>query len=792
MRAAARSLLRSRRFTAAVVLTLAIALGANTALFSAANTFLLRSLPYTAPDRLVAVFESQPGTRARAPVSPPDYLSWSEALRPIASLGAYRPWGFVLTGRGPAERLSGARASASLFFLLGVQPVVGRLFRSSEDVFGGPHAVLVSYRFWQQRLGATPDLSAQRIVLNGAAYSVVGVLPAEFRLSDADVWVPLALEPFALVQRGSRALSVIGRLRDGVTFAQARRALDAVAADLATTFPDSNDRWGADVVTLRDAVSGPVRPTLILLWWAVALVLLIACANVAGLMLARAGSRRRDAAIRRAIGASRARLVRSVLSESVLLSSVAGVFAVPIAVGLMALLVRAAPPDLARLADVGIDARVLAFTAALSVATGVVFGMVPALRASREDLSPLLRAAGMPESGVPRLRQAAVAGQLAVAVVVVVCAGLVGRSFLRVDELAPGFDATGVLTMALSPDVKYPNPAQRLAFFDDAIGRVRAIPGVVDAGAISHVPLAGGALIADVAGSGEEATRSQPKLLAGYSAATGGWFAAMRVPILRGRVFDDRDTAAGPAVAIVSRNLARRLWGDADPIGRQIIVGGTLGAVMAPHEVIGVAGDVRALLEAPPPYQVYVPYSQNPWPTMNIAVRTAGNASAWGPQVRTAVAALDRDQAIYNLRSFDEIFRRATATRRFQALVLWIFAAVAVLLAGVGVYGVVAYAVRLRSSEIGVRIVLGASRRSIFGLAMTESLPWCLGGLAIGAAAAGIVSRMLSSMLFGVAPSDPLTFAASTSALAALATGACAAAARRALAVDAPVLMHAE
>lgn len=780
-----RSLARAPAFTSAVVLVLAAGMAANAALFAVVDALLLRPLPYANPERLVVLVETQPGTGSRAPVSAPNFISWKDASRTLADIAAYRAWGFVLAAPGGAERIAGARATANLLPLLGVSPIVGRAFLPSEDRFGGPRVAIVSHAFWRQRMGAPADLTGRTIVLGGAAHAVVGVLPPDFRMPAADVLVPLALEPFALNQRGNRAYTVVARLADGASLQQAGRELDTLAADLAARFAAANAGWGIRAIPLRRDVSARARPQVLALWSAALVVLLVACANTAGLMLARAASRRQQLAICRALGAGRARIARALLAESLALAMAAAAIALPAAHLLLAGLVAVAPADLARVADARIDARVMAFAALVAASSGILFGLPAALRGSRDDLSPLLRAGRWGGRGDAALRRAALAGQVALAFIVVFGSGLLVRSLQRVLAVDPGFEPAGVLTMAIAPDATYEDPTRRVAFFDDLFERIRALPGVEAIGSIAHPPLGSAPLTADVSAPG----RSGP-IVAHYTATGGEWFAAMRVPLRAGRLFDRRDAMGRPPVVIVSETLARLLWPDGGALGRRIVVGGSIGADPAPREVVGVAGDVRAALEAEAPPQVYVPYAQNPWPTMSVAVRTSGPPADRTAEIRAAVRALDRDQALYNVATLDQQVGRAVSTRRFQAIVIAVFALFAALLSGVGVHAVIAQAVRQRQLEFGVRVALGATPRRVLFLAAREALRPAAAGMLVGIMAALPAARLARGLLYGVAPGDAASAAASVIGLGAVVIGASLPAAWRASRTDASTALR--
>jgi len=766
MRRALRALARTPGFVAAVVLTLTAGMAANAAFFAGVNTLLLRPLPYRDAARLVVLAETAPATRARALASPPNFLSW-KASRSLFAVAAYRPWGFVLSTPEGAERVTGARVTANLLAVLGVQPSPGRAFLDEEDVFGGPRRAIVSHAFWQQRLGAAADLSGRTIILGGVAHTVVGVLPADFRLPAVDVLVPMAFEPFALAQRGNRALTVIARLADGVTLASARAELDGIAAELARRYPEANAGWGIGAIALDEEVRGRSRPALLLLWGSIGLVLLIACANTAGLMLARVAARRQQIAVCRALGAGRGRLIGELLAESAILAGVAAALSLPLAHAVLAWVVSIVPPDLSRFADARIDLRVTLFSILVAVAAAMVIGLPAALRGTRDDLSPLLRGGRWGGGGDATLRRAALAGQLALAVVVVLGSSLLLRSLQQVLAIDPGFTSAQVLTMTLAPDATYSEPARRVAFFEAVMRQAAAVPGVETVGITSHPPLASGPLVADVFTAAPGARRS-PDAIANLSAIGGDWFAAMRIPLRAGRWFGSQDGAAGAPVVIVSENLAHRLWPGEAATGKRIVVGGSLGADPRPREVVGVAGSVRASLEAEAPFQVYVPYAQNAWPTMSVAVRTAGEPSAFAGPVRDAIRRVDAGQAAYNLAPLDRITARATAPRRFQAIVASLFALFAIVLAAMGSHAVIAFAVRQRTTEFGVRLALGASRRSLVMLALHEMVGPAAIGIVAGLAVALPAVRGMRTLLFSVRPTDPASLVFAVAAVSAV------------------------
>jgi putative ABC transport system permease protein len=788
LRCAVRSL-RKNSLGAIVIIALALGIGSNTAMFSVANAILLQPLPYRDPDRLVAVAETNSAQAAeRVPASAPNFVAWKTQSRTL-DLAAFRPWGFVLTGGGEPERLTGARVSADFFPLLGTTPLAGRTFTAQEDSFGAPHVVLVSEGLWRHRFAGDPRIVGQALVLNGARYDVIGVMPRDPDLIDADVWVPLAFEPFALQQRGTRALTVIGRLKEGVTRQQAHGEMHAIAGELARKFPDANSGWDVSVVSLTDSLVGNIRPTVIMIWAAVALVLIVACANTANLLLVRGAARRQEVAVCVALGAGRARILRRLLTESVVLACAGGLAGIPIAFAGLRLFVAMAPANLPRVEDVRIDFTVLAFTFLMSVLTGIVFGIVPALRSMQWQAAPALRetaASTFDGRGRSTFRNAALASQVALAVIVLIAAGLLVRSFGKLLAVDLGFQPAGVMTMTFSlSDPKYGDPQRRAMLFDQFLARVERLPGVDSAGLTSHLPLAGRRLNVDFALEGTPGRPADRTLWADCSSVSADFFRAMNIPLRSGRTFDARDASQTPPVIVINEEMARRLWPSGDAIGRRVMLGATSGADSRPREVVGVVANLRSgTLEDAPGFQLYIPSSQNPWPTMSLAARVTGEPTSSAGSIRAELLALDPNQPVYNVRTLDQVIGRALAQRRFQVLLLALFAAVGLVLATIGVYSVVAHAVKLRTNEIGLRLALGAQRRDVLLLLARSGFAWALVGVAFGTALALWVSRLLSGMLFGIAPTDLLTYVSVISFTACVVLVACALAGRQAARVD--------
>jgi putative ABC transport system permease protein len=627
------------------------------------------------------------------------------------------------------------------------------------------------------------------LTLNGGSYAVVGVLAPDAKLPEADVWVPLALEPFALTQRGARALTVVARLRPGVTLDQARAELHAIAGRTSQVYPASAG-WDVAVVPLKDRLVAGVRPTLLLLWAAVGFVLLIACANLANLMVARAMAREQEMALRVALGAGRLRLIRQLLTESLLVALAGGAAGLLLAwLGLEALL-RLNPSNVPRTSEIGVDGSVLAFTLVLSVVTGLGFGLIPAWHAATPDPGRSLKEGGRSTEGarLSAIRGAVVASEVALALVLLVGAGLLVRSLARLQAVDPGFEASHVLTMSVSlPDSRYAVASRRAAFFAQLLERVGRLPGVTAAGAVSHLPLAGRGLSADVRPE-HGAPQSGALSIGDYVSVTPGYFRAMGIPLLGGRQLGERDVAEAPPVVVVSEVLARRLWPGMNPVGQRVIVGSTIGADTTPREIVGVVGDVRAAgLESEPGPAVYAPYAQNPWPTMSAVVRSSVDPTQLAAAVRGQVRALDAEQPVYNVRTLDDVLGASLAVRRVQMTLLGTFALAALALAATGVYGVLAQAVRRRTHELGVRVALGAQRRDVLRLVVGQGMRPVGVGVLIGGAAAVAMGKLLRGLLYGVTPADPATLVGAALFLGLVSLIACVLPARRAVRVD-PVL----
>jgi putative ABC transport system permease protein len=771
LRFAFRGLRRSPGFTTAAVLCLALGIGANTAVFSVLNSVLLRPLPFKDPERIVVVWGQMLSDDMRElPASGAEFLDYREQVKSFSEVAAVINRYINLTGQDTPERLVAARVSANLFPLLGVEPALGRTFLPEEDKFGNEKVVLLSHGLWRRRFGGDPGILGRKLTLSEEPYTVVGVMPPSFRFKigmfDHDLWIPIAIHLEKLPPRSFRGLEVVARLKPGVSLEQAEAEIDALAASFQRDYPevyDAESGWGIDLVPLQDQIVGDSRPALILLMGTVALVLLIACANVANLLLARSTARQKEVAIRGALGASRGGLLRQFLTESVLLSLLGGACGLVLAYWGIRTVVALNPGNLPRLNEVGIDGPVLAFTLTVSVLTGILFGLAPALRAFRPDLQGTLKEGGKTSgqgSGHKRLRNALVVAEMAVALVVLVGAGLLVRSLLRLQEVDPGFRPEGVLTLQvyLSP-TKYRDGPQQAAYVQRLLESLRQVPGVQGVGAVSGLPLGEVQALVEATLEGYVQGREEATPTVDWRPASPGYLEVMGIPLLQGRGFSDLDHAEAQQVAIVDDSLVRRFWPGQNPIGKrlQLTTGRGDGSTVW-RTVVGVVGHVRALsLEGESREQVYTPLAQSPFPYISVALRTASDSLQIGDAVRQAIWAVDPDQPVDKVQPMTQIVQGAAAGRRSYAVLLGAFAVVALVLATVGVYGVMAYSVAQRHHEIGIRMALGARPADVLKLVVAQGLALAGIGLVLGAALSLWSSRWVESLLFGVSATDLAT-----------------------------------
>jgi putative ABC transport system permease protein len=787
---AARLLRKSPGFTGVVVLTLALGIGASAAIFSVVDGVLLRPLAYRQPDRLVVIQETLLPQLPEFAVSPHHYFEWKKQVSSFESLAAMHDGSYNLTGPGEPVRVSAGRVTSNTFSTLGVGPALGRDFSPDEDLPGKDHVVILSHGLWLRQFGGRPDILQQTIGLDGRPFRVIAVMPPGFQLDGPlDLFTPAAYDDSWVHDIGA-----VGRLRAGVTLDQVRSEMTLITQRLARADPDSHTGWGVKLTAMHEARVRDVRPVLWSLLGAVGFLLLIACANVANLFLARGTVRAREIAVRTAMGASRGRVVRQLVTESVLLALIGGALGVVVArLGIDALLALA-PESLPRAREIALDGRALEFTWVLAVVTGVVFGLAPALQASRVSLSEALkegRRTATDGRRHQRLRGALVVGQVAVAVVLLVGAGLLIRSFSLLQNVHPGFRPQGALAATLSlPQSKYARGSEVSAFAERAVRQLTAIPGVEAAGACQGFQFAGifDFVFLDVAGRPPPPTGEAPR--ANVFLVTGDYFRAMGIPLLRGRLVDARDSASNPRVTVINETMAKRLFAGEDPVGRRVAVAGRNDWVV----IVGVVGDARPdRLDGVVPMQAYGALAQThaDWGALTFVVRGAA-AAALPAAIRAAIRSVDGGQAVTSIRPLATLVASSLARQRFTMILFAVFSAAALLLAAIGIYGVMAYAVSQRTGEIGIRVALGARTGDILRLVFRQGGRLVALGLAVGLAGALALTRLLAAMLFGVSSHDPLTFAAIATLLSLVAVLACLIPARRAARVDPMTALRAE
>jgi putative ABC transport system permease protein len=794
LRYVARSLRRAPAFTSAAILTLALGIGANTAIFSVVNTIMLRPLPFGSPDRLMQVGEKNDKLRLPSfAVSNLNYLSFQERSRSFERMGAYGFGNFTLTGAGEPEQFPGAPITPSLLDVLGIKPVRGRAFADEEGRPGGARVAMIGESLWQRRFAADPSIIGLSVRLNDLPYTVVGIAPRALTLlTNADIWIPHVIDP-PRENRLNHILGVVGLLKNGVTERQARAELSQVSFEMGRDYPEIKD-WGVTVTSFRDSfVPSQLARALVVLLAAVTLVLLIACANVANLLLARAAGREKEIAVRIAMGARRARVVRQLLTESLALAALGGACGVLAAYWALRLMTTALPPNTLPFPEIGLDARVLLFGLAITLATGLLFGLAPAWQTARADLNDVLKRSGRGSSGAARpwLRSALVAGELATATVLLIGAGLLIRSLLALLHVPVGFQPEGLMTFQLSPPpTKYPPPAKSWVLYKSLLDSLTVLPGVKAAAISSGLPFGAGTYTTSPSKPvGESQLPAGDSLPIEYRQVSPDYFRALEIPHLRGRMFSDQDRHDAPLVTLVSERTARTLWGDRDPVGRQLqIVSSKI-----VFTVIGVVGDTRSTrLSTEPNPQMYFPAAWRQWPRMDIVVRTAGRPETIVPAVRAAVRQLDPELPLTNVRTMNEWIANSAANQRFNGLLLGMFAAVALVIAAVGIYGVLAYSVTQRTRELGVRLALGAQPGDVRRMVIREGMKLGLTGIAVGLAGAVALSHLLTALLFGIQPRDPATFGAVAAILIAIALAACYIPARRATRIDPVVALRDE
>ena len=787
-----RMLVKKPGFSIIAVLTLAVGIGANTAIFTVVDAALLRGLPYRSPERLYHLWERTPQAEfPQREFSYPDYQDYRQN-QVFSELAAYTGGGGIITGRGEPERVFAPSASANFFTMLGVEALVGRTFQPGDDKPGAERTAILTYGLWRRMFGGDPAAVGRALTINGASCTVIGVLPANFQFAfrPADLWLPYQPTETQLSRRFMHGTNLIGRLEPGATVAQAQAEISAIAAHIEREHNQSHAGTGVTLVPLQEQAIGQVRPILLVLMAAVGFVLLIACANLASLLLTRSIARQKEIAIRAALGAQSLRLIRQLLAESTILALAGGAAGLLVASwgvdGLVAALPAAQLNALPFLRSLRIDTGILAFAFGLSLLTGVVFGLVPALQSSRVDLLATLKEGGRTGAGATRqrLRGALVVTEIALAVVLLVGAGLMMKSLLRLLQVDVGFNPQNVLTMTVSlPASKYSEPGLMVSFHDQLKERVAALPGVGGASVVNILPLIGGNTTR-FAVEGDPPPPPGQEIEANFRVTGAGYFQALGIPLISGRFFDERDNADAPGVVAISKTVADRVFAGRDPIGQKLIYNSVNNP---PDLIVGVVGDVKitGLDDAIKPV-LYYPYPQNPSMTTNLVVRTNADPATLVSAIRNECRTLEPDVALFNVQTMEQMINDAPAAflRRFPAFLIGVFAAVALVLATIGIYGVVSYSVTQQTHDIGVRMALGARAADILRMVLKQGLMLALLGLAIGVIAALGLTRLLRSLLYEVQTSDPGILLLVAGLLMFVALAACYFPARRATKVD--------
>ena len=805
VRYAVRMLLKNPGFTFVAVIAVALGIGANSAMFSVINAVLLRPLPYHEPDRLVTIWEESPQRDMyEMPVSFANFRDWVDQNHVFEHISAYTFTNLNLTGAGEPARLLAVRSSANLFSLVGAAPMLGRPFLPEEDKEGANRVVMLGQGLWQRRFGSDSGIVGQSLTLNNQSYTVVGVMPASFQfpvgfgylgkvLNDpVELYVPLAATGKETV-RGNYSFFSIGRLRPGVTIDQARAEMTTIEGSLEQQYPGGNTGIGISLIPTHEQTVKEIRPALLVLLSAVAFLLLIACANIANLLLARAASREKEIAIRTALGASRLRVLRLLLTESVILSLAGGCLGLLLALWGTDALMALAPDNIPRLNEVGVDARVFGFTLAVSVITGIVFGLIPAIHASKPDLNEALKEGSRGSTGSAagkRIRSGLVAVEVALSLVLLIGAGLMIKSFLRLQQMNLGFNPDNVLAVDLSLSrSRYPEDRQQVAFFQAALERLQSLAGVQSVGATTGLPLTLAVSGSDFRIEGRPEPEPGKEMIINTRSVSPGYFHTLGIPLIKGREFSDRDRSDAPKAAIINYDLARIYFSDEDPMGKRI----TFDEGESWISIVGVIDDVKQLgLDSSAKPEVYFPYLQMTSPSMSIVVRTISNPLSLVAAMRSQIREIDKDLPVADVKTMRQLLSESVSGRRFNMLLLTVFAAVALVLAAVGIYGVMSYSVSQRTHEIGIRMALGAQTSDVLKLVVGEGMLLALAGVAVGLVASLFLTRLMSSLLFGVSATDPLTFALISVMLTGVALAASLVPARRAMKVDPMVALRYE
>lgn len=802
LRFGARMLVKQPGFTLIAVITLALGIGATTAIFSVVNAVLLRPLPFAQSERIVRLWESLPqGNGLRVAVRYANFQDWRQQNQAFTHLAAYREDGFNLqtglqTG-AEARRLEGARVTVDFFNVLGVQPAQGRAFSTQEDAPGGERVVILSHALWQQSFGGNAQWLGRQLKVDGQNYTVVGIMPPGFSFpgygyinEETHLWFPYALEA-PPTGRGPHFLRVLGRLKTGATVEHARTELDTIAQRLEQSYPDTNKGSRVFMIPLHEFFNDELQRPLYVLLSAVLFVLMIACANVANLLLARNAARERELAVRAALGAGRGRLVRQLLTESLLLVAVGGAGGLLLASWGVTLLTKFGPRDIPRLQEATLDARVLGFTLVVSVLTALIFGLAPAWQRAGLDPNAALKAGARAMGGAgQRLRKSLIVAEVALAMLLLIGAGLMLKSFVALQQVAPGFDAQGGLTMEINlPPEKYAKPEQRAALLEQMLTRLRTLPGVTFAGATHRLPLRGNSAMGFEI-EGRPIAEGQPRLRANYRAITPEYFRALGTPLIAGRTYTDEEAWRKPTAIIVNQTLARRHWPNENPIGKRLRTGGNNSPWL---EIIGVAADAKENgLTAEVSDGFYVAYVASAAPAMTLVLRTDTDPLSLAAAATAEIRRVDSEQAVSGINTLSGLLNETTAQPRFNTVLLALFALLALLLAAIGIYGVIAYAVAQRTQEIGLRMALGAQARDVLRLVIGQGMKLALFGIVLGLGGAWALTRLMRTLLFNVSPTDWLTFAGISALVTLTVLLACWIPARRATRVDPLIVLRSE
>lgn len=792
-----RILRKNPSFASVAVLALALGIGANTAMFSVIEAVLLRPLPYRNPDEIVRVASTWDlnGTLTNYSSSPPDFFDWRDQNRSFSSMFAYQEREFALTGQGEAKRVRAAAATAGLFSTLQAEPMLGREFAPEENRVGANHVVILSHGLWQAAFGGATGAIGKTIQLDGEPYTIIGVMPADFRfpLSGSEAYMPIGFDNKVMTQRGAHYLTVLGRLKSGVTLAQANDDLFTIMTQLRKFYPDKDGKWGVRAQRWSTALLGEIRPALLVLLGAVGLVTLIACANISNLLLARATVRHRELAMRCALGAGHMRLAWQMLTEGLLLALLGGAASLLLAHWALVSVVRFGPTDIPRLANVGLNGAVLAFAMSVSIACAVLFGLIPALRSSARDAAVLVRTSISPSSEAGHLRGALLVGEVALSMMLLAGAGLLVRSFVGLRALSPGFNSGGLLTLGIGvPDARYKNSLTEQNYWDEVVAQLRSLPGVTSVAAVTPLPLSGD----DWSSSFRVEGRSVPEKdepSAELRWATPNYFRTMTIPLRKGRTFEDSDRLGSARVLLISETAARMFFPGGDAIGQKIQFGARGGFEKNEGEIVGIVGDVHDFgVDAPVAPTFYVPLAQAGMDAATLVIRGQGLPAALGQPVRKLVQGIDRDVLVGEPVPMEKLASDSLGQRRFYMMLLGGFAGLALVLAAVGLYGVISYSVAQRTQEMGIRVALGASGRQVVSMVMGQALRLAGLGLAIGLVLAMMLKSVLKGFLVGVSTTDPATLAVTALVLLIVALFASYVPARRAARVDLVVALRFE